>query len=122
MKGKDVNKELSNDMTIEPYFINLDDLVKSIDLVNTKEFNDYINQKYGSLQAAQDGDKTYYTIDGIQVDLTTYNTLLPEKRGEIRTSYDEEVLINESKRRIKIVRRGFINGLTNTIRTLFNVQ
>lgn len=83
------------------------------------EFNAYLTSKYGSIQAAEAGIKTYYTIDGIQVDAITYNILPPNRRGDIRTPYDEEVALNDAKRRIKVVRQGFISGLANSIRTLF---
>jgi hypothetical protein len=84
-----------------------------------EEFESYIIAKYGSIQAANEGTRTYFRADGVQVDALTYDSLLPEDQGEIRTPLEQETLDNEAKRRIKVIAAQFLPGIDQAIKTLY---
>lgn len=74
------------------------------------EFNCYIADKYGSIQAATT-QYIYTTVDGYRVDATTWAALDVSDRGDTQTVYDWEVTLNEAKRRIKVIPPQFISPL-----------
>tara|TARA_R110000868_G_scaffold79604_31_gene226488 strand:+ start:7122 stop:7649 length:528 start_codon:yes stop_codon:yes gene_type:complete len=83
------------------------------------EFESYIIAKYGSIQAANEGDLRYFRTDGIEVDALTYADLLPEDQGELRTPLEHETIENENKRSIKVISPQFLPGLDRAVKTLF---
>lgn len=80
------------------------------------EFNNYIADKYGSVQAAQ-ATPVYKTSDGYYVDQTTFNTLLANNRLQT-DAYDDEMTLNEAKRRIKLAPPEFVEPLVLELRQL----
>lgn len=82
------------------------------------EFGEYIIDKYGSIEAAMEGDEHYFTTDGDEVDETTYGEL-GTRQGAIMTPYEYEQRANEAKRRIKIISAKFLPQIEQSIKTLF---
>lgn len=87
--------------------------------LTTKEFGEYLIQKYGSLAAARSGPRVYYTVNGDRVDATTYSLLSVSKRGETLTPYEQEERDNEAKRRIRIIPTRFLPSIEQAIKTLY---
>jgi len=83
------------------------------------EFESYIIAKYGSIQAANEGDLRYFRADGVEVDTLTYANLLPEDQGELRTPLEHEVIENENRRPIKVISAQFLPGIDSVVKTLF---
>ena len=91
--------------------------------LNSREFGNYVKNKYGSLQTAKNTIHHYEEIvrtrteatgtteaipeARIEIDLTTYNTLANAARN-IKYCYDWEVDRNEAKRDIKLINRNFV--------------
>lgn len=84
-----------------------------------QQFNDYIMGKYGSVAAAQ-AQTIYTTVDGYQVDATTWGLLASAEQGPTQTQYDLELTANEDKRRIKIVPTGFLPQIQLELKSLFH--
>ena len=91
--------------------------------LNSREFGNYVKNKYGSLNAAKNGIHHYEKIvrqrveatgtsepipeATIEVDITTYNTLDAFDR-QIVYCYNWEVDRNEAKRQIKLIDRRYV--------------
>jgi len=91
--------------------------------LNTREFGNYIKNKYGTLQAAKNTVHHYDKIvrnrieatstseaipeATIEVDVTTYDTLDGINR-KIVYCYDWEIVRNEAKRDIKLIDRRYV--------------
>jgi len=94
--------------------------------LHTRQFENYIIEKYGSISTAQTTNKYYYQIVRsevartgtseripevkIIVDLTTYNTLDASARSS-QTVYDWEDELNDNKRDIKLINPNFIQDI-----------
>ena len=87
--------------------------------LSNDEMADYLTSKYGSIDKARTGMKYYYTKDGDRVDATTYGLLPVARRGVSLTPYEQEIVDNDRKRRIKIVPPGLVHGVAADFRTLF---
>lgn len=81
------------------------------------EFNAYITDRYGSVQAAQ-AETMYRTVDGHLVDDLTYATLTGDQQGVPFSRYDYELELNEAKRRIKVVPAGLVRALAIELRNM----
>jgi hypothetical protein len=86
--------------------------------LDSADFDDYITSKYGSAAAAQ-LLYVYHRTDGVVVDALSYAALIDENRGNITSQYDEELLLNDAKRRIKVVPSQFVAALQQELTTLF---
>lgn len=82
------------------------------------EFNDFLIEKYGSIEASQ-AEFVYQTVDGYYVDIDTYNGLAVADRSVPISQYDEELRLNENKRRIKVVPAAFVPALQQELKSLF---
>ena len=94
--------------------------------LHTRQFENYIIEKYGSISTAQTTNKYYYQIVRsevartgtseripevkIIVDLTTYNTLDASVKSS-QTVYDWEDELNDNKRDIKLINPNFIQDI-----------
>ena len=94
--------------------------------LSSRDFDNYMINKYGNIEAALGETKYYYQIiraevpqtnfsdriDEVKiiVDETTYNSLSIGSRKLI-TSYDYEVELNEIKRSIKLINRDLISDV-----------
>ena len=87
--------------------------------LTNEEFVSYIISKYGSLNAAHTGTKTYYTAAGDRVDKLTYDSLPPAQQGESLTPYEQELQDNEAKRRIKVIPTRFLSSIEQSLKSLY---
>ena len=106
--------------------------------LSTKQFQDFIIQKFGSIATAQstifrydrlirdaseysDGLGNTITIPAkyVEVDESTYNAL-PMRRRRTISNYGHENHLNEQKRKIKILDEEFVPELMKTYRTYFD--
>jgi len=94
--------------------------------LHSRQFENYIIEKYGSISTAQTTNKYYYQVVRsevartgtservpevkIIVDLTTYNTLDASVRTS-QTVYDWEDELNDIKRDIKLINPNFIQDI-----------
>jgi hypothetical protein len=94
--------------------------------LHSRQFENYIIEKYGSISTAQTTNKYYYQVVRsevartgtservpevkIIVDLTTYNTLDASVRSS-QTVYDWEDELNDNKRDIKLINPNFIQDI-----------
>ena len=94
--------------------------------LHTRQFENYIIEKYGSISTAQTTNKYYYQVVRpevartgtseripevkIIVDLTTYNTLDASVKSS-QTVYDWEDELNDNKRDIKLINPNFIQDI-----------
>lgn len=69
--------------------------------LTSDEFDEYIRERYGSVNAAQ-YQTVYLTHDGLRVDAATW-AQLPSTGRSTTNMYEVELQQNEDKRRIKIV-------------------
>lgn len=83
--------------------------------LTSEEFDRYITDKYGSMQAAQ-ANTIYRTSDNYIVDANTYMQLAASDRGTTISAYDDELTKNEDKRRIRIVPAEFVEPLVLELR------
>jgi hypothetical protein len=73
---------------------------------NTKDFIDYIEEKYGSLTYAQSNYANYFTSDGITISKDAWLELVdPGKYYE--SYYDYEEKINKAKTQIKVMSHSY---------------
>ena len=102
--------------------------------LSSQQFEQYILNKYGSVESAQTTTKYYYqTIraevekTGIRervpevkyiVDSTTYNSLAEGSRST-QTEYEWEEELNDEKRNIKIINESFIQELDFEVKKSF---
>ena len=102
--------------------------------LSTQQFEQFILNKYGSLNSAMATTKYYYQIvraevprTGIAeripevkfiVDETTYNTLEPAVRT-IQTQYEWEDELNDNKRNIKLINPSFIKDIDYEVKRSF---
>jgi len=103
--------------------------------LHSRQFENYIIEKYGSISTAQTTNKYYYQIVRpevartgtseripevkIIVDSTTYDTLDPSVRSE-QTIYDWEVEINDEKRVINLINPDFIQDIEYEIKQILS--
>ena len=103
--------------------------------LHSRQFENYIIEKYGSISSAQTTNKYYYQIVRpevartgtseripevkIIVDSTTYDTLDPSVRSE-QTIYDWEVEINDEKRVINLINPDFIQDIEYEIKQILS--
>ncbi len=100
--------------------------------LSTREFDDYLEKKYGSVPAATQKVYAYYqiiqprtvNIDGtiitertLRVDHTTYLSLVDENR-KLVYCYDYEHDLNESKRHISLIKKNFIPQIEAELKTI----
>ena len=102
--------------------------------LHTRQFENYIIEKYGSISTAQTTNKYYYQIVRsevartgtseripevkIIVDLTTYNTLDASVRSS-QTVYDWEDELNDNKRDIKLIDASFIRDIDYAVKRTY---
>ncbi len=102
--------------------------------LSTQQFEQFISNKYGSLESAMATTKNYYQIvraevprTGIAeripevkfiVDETTYNSLDPELRTT-RSVYDWEEELNNDKKEIKLINPNFIHDIDYQVKQYF---
>ena len=102
--------------------------------LSTQQFEQFILNKYGSLDSAMITTKYYYQIvraevsrTGIAeripevkfiVDETTYNTLEPAARTT-QTQYEWEDELNDNKRNIKLINPSFIKDIDYEVKRSF---
>jgi len=82
------------------------------------EFNRFIDAKYGSRANAQ-AVKIYTTSDQKYVDEATYYLLDAGDQGSIRSGWEDEVLKNEAKRKIKVLPAGYIPQIQAELQRAF---
>ena len=91
--------------------------------LTNEEFDAYIISKYGSTSAATSDTNVYWMTYGTRlstrVDATTYNGLAADRKGDIVNSYDQEIINNDAKRRIKVVPAASIPLIVSAFRSLF---
>ena len=103
--------------------------------LHSRQFENYIIEKYGSISSAQTTNKYYYQIVRpevartgtseripevkIIVDSTTYDTLDSSVRSE-QTIYDWEVEINDEKRVINLINPDFIQDIEYEIKQILS--
>lgn len=90
--------------------------------LTNREFDDFIKIKYGSLEFAKQNYRAYYqiiqpkekTYDGfivdeyrVEIDAKKYQTLSADVRYRA-SHYEHEMELNEAKRNIKLIDKGFI--------------
>ena len=94
--------------------------------LSSRDFDNYMNNKYGNIEAAQGETKYYYQIvraevtqtnysdrvDEVKliVDQTTYDSLDSNVRKTV-SSYDYEVELNDLKRYVKVIDRDIITNV-----------
>ena len=102
--------------------------------LSTQQFEQYIANKYGSVESAQTTTKYYYqtirsevertgTAERVPevkyiVDSTTYNSLAVGSRST-QTEYEWEEELNDEKRNIKIINSDFIKELDFEVKKSF---
>jgi hypothetical protein len=84
---------------------------------DTKEFENYIVEKYGNLMTALNTVKYYYDKDGNIIDETTYNALPPADR-KVEMQYQYELRRNINKARIRVINRNVVGAIQSDLRTL----
>lgn len=92
-------------------------------LSNT-QLTDHIVGKYGSLSAAQNSFRYYikassYTNTIVEVDQTTYNNSTDPGKYSI-SYFDNELTINEDKRKVTVIHPKYINQFVSLFSTLAN--
>lgn len=102
--------------------------------LNNREFQSYIEKKYGSVKQARQTIKRYEWIiqnkyvdikgntvpeKKINVDLAQYNTI-PDNERNIVSAYDEELQLNENKRQIQVIDKKFIGEITREFKDLYD--
>lgn len=86
-------------------------------------FNEYILDKYGTIQVAMNNKKYYIKInnsDWIEVDEETYNATTPDNR-KMMTLYEVELEKNEKRRNIKILKETYLSNFINKFIDLLKV-
>ncbi len=83
--------------------------------LTTTEFNRYIVEKYGSIQAAN-AAMVYKTTDHYYVDYQSYLLLPAAERDTPISAYDDELTQNEVKRRIRVIPVEFVEPLILELR------
>ena len=94
--------------------------------LSTRDFEAYMINKYGNIEAAQAETKYYYQIVRVEVpqtnysdrvdevkvivDQTTYDSLDADVRKTV-TSYEDEVELNDIKRYVKVINRDLISDV-----------
>lgn len=81
---------------------------------SVNELNEYVEQKYGSIEYATSAIKNYYDLLGNVIDQTTYNSLSATARSS-ESYYEYEMKINDAKSRIKIVSPAFITTIETDV-------
>ena len=88
--------------------------------LTTNQFNNYVAEKYGSIQIAMITPHHYLLNNQYVIDKTTYDDVnVPENTKSIVTNYDYESELNESKRNIKIIDSLYITQLVNEMSQIF---
>lgn len=83
--------------------------------LTAEEFNNYIVERYGSVAAAQ-ATRIYLTPNGYRTDAMTWAGLVG---GTTTTAYDDEIVKNDAKRRIRIVPVAFVAPLLAELSAVF---
>ena len=102
--------------------------------LSTQQFEQFISNKYGSVDSAMITTKYYYQIIRAEVartgiaeripevkfiiDETTYNSLDPELRTT-QTVYDWEEELNNDKKEIKLINPNFIHDIDYQVKQFF---
>lgn len=87
---------------------------------DSESLNNYIIEKYGSVNAAYGAFK-YYNQYGDEIDLTTYNTLSLNLRVS-ESLYEYEVRKNFNKSKIKIIIPSLISTIDSQIKSDLNIS
>lgn len=85
--------------------------------LNTDEFTNYIIERYGSVANAQT-TYVYQTVDDYFIDADTWSDLPANERQDPITNYDNELALNEAKRRIQVVPPTFAGPLALELQKL----
>lgn len=82
-------------------------------------FQNYIVEKYGSVQAARTGYKYYYTADGDIVSEEYWQTLTGARKYR-ETFYEYETRLNDEKSRIRILELPYIVKFESDLQELLS--
>lgn len=96
-----------------------------------EDFSRFIVKKYGSLASANETTLKYFKVvrekqktrlvdipeKVLEIDETTYNTLVPSKRRSY-TAYEWEVELNERRMEIKLLDKLYIDQLMEEVETI----
>jgi hypothetical protein len=113
VKNGDRPDTVSNILYGTPYYEYILLMVNNIENIydqwpkDDTTFQNYIIEKYGSIQAARVGYKYYYTADGDIVSEEYWQTL-PGARKYRETFYEYETRLNDEKARIRYLELPFI--------------
>ncbi len=88
-------------------------------------FNEYILDKYGSIDVANQNKKYFIQInendEWVEVDYATYTATAPDKR-KMKTYYEIELEENEKKRNLKILKESYVPEFINKFIELLRVK
>lgn len=96
-----------------------------------EDFNNYIAKKYGSINVAVETTLKYFKVvrekrkseyidipeSILEIDITTYNSLAPEKRRSY-SAYEWEVIENDKRTEIKLLDRTYLDILLTEVETI----
>jgi hypothetical protein len=86
---------------------------------NTQTLNSYIEEKYGSIASAISTVQYYYNLNNDIIDQTTWQSL-PTSQRKSETQYEYEFRRNINKSKIKIVKRGMINAVDMSLKSIIS--
>jgi len=81
-------------------------------------FKQYIEDKYGSVAAAQATTHAYYNSDGLEIDAETYNATPAVERSS-KDAYTWEDEQNEARRNIKLIRPAYAKQLKKQLAKIY---
>ena len=91
--------------------------------MNGEDFNSFIKNKYGSVEAAQNilGEPHHYLLDDTYIiDKTTYlDETIDFDRKKAVTNYEYELDLNDKRSTIKVLDVIYLRQLTNELEKLF---
>lgn len=87
---------------------------------SNESLDNYIVEKYGSVSAAQVDFPKYYTINGDEIDYSTYISLDVSNR-KIESAYEYELRKNINKSKIKIIRPEFVSLIDSNLKSSINL-
>lgn len=86
--------------------------------LDTEAFNDYVREKYGSLEIAKQKLFAYYNKENLIIDQETY-LATPEVERRVLYHYDMESILNERKRSIVLIDNEYSKTLMDEFKVLF---
>lgn len=90
--------------------------------LTTEQLEQFLKKKYGSLQAAYSTIVHYENVDGIVINVETYNLMTGEEQNSYTavTAYDYENSINEVKNNILVASPLVIDEMSNQLEKKLN--